>query len=238
MIKYCDKTVFNSNCEGIVNTVNCVGAMGTGLALEFALRYPNMEKQYEKDCMDKKVKTGEIITYKENDVLIINFPTKYHWKYPSQIRWISDGLDFLVKHYKEWNIKSIAIPPLGCTNGGLDYVNQVKPLIESKLKNLEIDVCLCVDPGYAEGKEKEMLDAFNNSDVEAMCIMLDIKRREKKALQQKENITRFFMIKSMESIGIKTYTKLFNYFYNNGKAFKPFPKKESLFDNNKEENIK
>jgi len=231
MIKYLNKTVFNSGCEGIVNTVNCVGAMGAGLALEFSLRYPKMEKQYEQDCANKKVKTGEIITYKEDDVLIINFPTKYHWKYPSQIKWISDGLDYLVEHYKEWNIKSIAIPPLGCSNGGLDYVNQVKPLIESKLNNLDIDVCLCVDPGYAEGKEKEMLDAFNKSDVEIMCDKLKIKGKAKMALQNRKNIARFYMIKALDDVGITTYSKIFQYFYNDGKPFESIDKYtiQSLF---------
>ena len=229
MIKYLNKTVFNSECDGIVNTVNCVGAMGAGLALEFALRYPTMEKQYEEDCATKKVKTGEIITYKEKDVLIINFPTKFHWKYPSQIKWISDGLDYLVEHYREWNIKSIAIPPLGCNNGGLDYEKQVKPLIESKLKNLDIDVCLCVDPGYAEGKEKEMLDSFNDSNKEALCEYLKIKGKARMSLIEKKDITRFFMIKTLDNVGITTYSKIFDYFYNNGKPFRALPKQQSLF---------
>ena len=164
MIRLLNKTVFNSNCEGLVNTVNCVGAMGAGLALEFALRYPEVEKQYEKDCNNKKVKIGEIITYKTDDCLVINFPTKFHWKYPSELKWIAEGLDYMVMHYNEWNIKSIAIPPLGCSNGGLDFKTQVLPLIEDKLKNVDIDIYVCVDPGIAEGKEKEMLDAFNESD--------------------------------------------------------------------------
>lgn len=230
MIRYLNKTVFNSNCEGLVNTVNCVGAMGAGLALEFALRYPNVEIQYEEDCKNKKVKTGEILVYKEKDCLVINFPTKFHWKYPSEIKWISEGLDYMVKHYKDWNIKSIAIPPLGCSNGGLNFEKQVKPLIESKLKDIDLDVCICVDPGVAEGKEKEMLDAFNESDVSSMCDYLKIKGKARIGLENKSYLERFYMIKSLADVGMTTYSKIFNYFYNDGKPFKKVVEPQTLFD--------
>lgn len=229
MIKYLNKTVFNSNCDGLVNTINCVGAMGAGLALEFALRYPDVEKQYEEDCKNKKVRIGEIITYKTKDCLVINFPTKFHWKYPSKLKWIADGLDYMAVHYKEWNVKSIAIPPLGCNNGGLDFKNKVLPLIEEKLKNVEIDVYVCVDSGIAEGKEKEMLDAFNESNKEAMCNYLKIKGKAKTSLLAKYYIDRFYMIKTLEDVGITTYSKIFNYFYNGGKSFKE-TKQQTLFD--------
>ena len=214
MIEYLNKTVFNSDCDGIVNTVNCVGVMGAGLALEFALRYPDLKKQYELDCKDKKVKIGEIISYKVCDKVVLNFPTKIHWKFPSKLEWIEEGLDFIVENYKKWNIKSIAIPPLGCNNGGLDYIRQVKPLIENKLKDLEIRVCLCQDPGIAEGKEKDMVDSFNSSNVEELCGRLKIKGKARTSLLKFGNVSRFYEIKNIENVGIATYEKLFNYFYN------------------------
>jgi len=214
VIKYLNKTVFNSKCEGLVNTVNCIGVMGAGLALEFALRYPGIEEKYEDDCKKRKVRIGTILTYKTDDVLIINFPTKFHWKNPSKIEWIASGLDYLKEHYKEWNIKSIAIPPLGCNNGGLDFTNQVKPLIEKKLKDIEIDVCICTDPGYPEGIEKEMVDAYNESDKEALCDSLKIKGNARAGIISSKKIARFFSIKSIENVGITTYKKIFEYFYN------------------------
>lgn len=213
MIRYLKKTVFNSGCDGLVNTVNCMGVMGAGIALEFALRYPKMAIKYEDDCADKLVKIGEILTYKEDDALIINFPTKYHWKYPSQLSWIEKGLDYLKGHYKEWNIKSIAIPPLGCSNGGLDFCD-VNALIVNKLNDIDLDVCVCVDPGYPEGKELEMVNAFNNSNKELLCLELGIKGRAKTSLIESSNIDRFYKIKELENVGIASYEKLFRYFYN------------------------
>ncbi|MCH5171829.1 MAG: macro domain-containing protein [Erysipelotrichales bacterium] len=229
MVTFLNKTVFNSGCEGIVNTINCVGSMGNGLALEFALRYPEMEEQYKADCFAKKVKTGEILTYKTEDVLIINFPTKFHWKYPSQLKWIADGLDYMRNHYKEWNVKSIAIPPLGCSNGGLDFEKQIKPLIESKLNDLDIDIFVCIDPGYAEGKEKEMLDAFKLSDCEMLCNKLRINSKACAGLMNCNNITRFYMIRTINDVGAVTYKKLFDYFYNGGKPIKKESDQISLF---------
>ena len=212
MIKFLNKTVFNSGCDGIVNTVNCIGVMGAGIALEFALRYPKMAIQYQDDCKEKKVKIGQILTYPEEDVLIINFPTKFHWKYPSQLNWIARGLDYLRDHYIEWRIKSIAVPPLGCSNGGLDF-NDVKELIVDKLKDIDLDVYICIDPGYPEGKELQMVEAFNQTDKQALCDQLVIKGKARLALIESKTIDRFFKIKELENVGITTYEKLFNYFY-------------------------
>ena len=219
MIKYLNKTVFNSKCDGLVNTVNCIGVMGAGLALEFALRYPEVEKKYEDDCKKRKVRIGTILTYKIDDVLVINFPTKFHWKNPSKIEWIASGLDYLKEHYKEWNIKSIAIPPLGCNNGGLDF-NQVKPLIEQKLKDIDIDVCICTDPGYPEGIEKEMVDAYNESDKEEICDLLKIKGNARTGIISNNKIERFYSIKSIEDVGMVTYKKIFDLFYKDRKPLK------------------
>ena len=228
MIKYLNKTVFNSNCEALVNTVNCLGVMGAGLALEFALRYPEIEKQYIVDCEEKKVKTGEIIIYKTKDILVINFPTKYHWKYPSKIEWIESGLEYMKLHYKEWGVKSIAIPPLGCNNGGLNFDKQVRPLIEKILCNIELDVYICLDPGYAEGKEKEMVDAFNKCDKEFLCEELKIKGKARLTIIDTKIINRFYIIKELEGVGITSYKKIFDYFYNNKKYNSS--KQLSLFD--------
>lgn len=219
MIKYVDKSVFNSGCEYIINTVNCVGVMGAGLAQEFALRYPNMFKQYEIDCKNKIIKTGILTLYKGENINIINFPTKYHWKYPSKVEWIASGLDYLVKNYKNWNINSLAIPPLGCGKGNLDFENDVRPLIESKLSNLDIDIYVCLDSRNAEGKEKEMLDNLKNSNIYELCSRLKLSKKVCNSLLDNLASThRFYEIQSFEGIGKSTYEKLFNYFYNNGKS--------------------
>ena len=120
MIKVTDSTVFNTNADCIVNTINCVGVMGRGIALEFALRYPELENQYIEQCQNKQIHTGKVYFYEIDGQKIINFPTKFHFKYPSEIEWIEQGLKYFVDNYEGWNIKSIAFPLLGASNGGLD----------------------------------------------------------------------------------------------------------------------
>ncbi len=132
--------IFESPADTLVNTVNCVGIMGKGIAQEFKKRYPNMFKEYEQKCAMHKVQVGEPYHYK--DILgesIVNFPTKKHWRSASRLKDIVNGLDFFIEHYETWGIQSIAFPPLGCGNGGLDWVD-VGPLMYQKLSNLDIPI--------------------------------------------------------------------------------------------------
>ena len=121
-IKFIQGNIFNSKLNTIVNTVNCVGVMGKGIALVFKLRYPNMFEQYQKYCKSKLIGIGKLWLYKgEQDVpWVLNFPTKFHWKYPSKIEYLEKGLQKFVDTYKEKGITSIAFPLLGTNNGGLD----------------------------------------------------------------------------------------------------------------------
>ena len=206
-------TVFNSNCDAIVNTVNCRGVMGAGLALEFKLRYPDMFEQYVKDCSNGSVKIGELKTYDAENVLIVNFPTKDHWREPSELWYIEKGLDYLVKHYKEWGIKSIAMPPLGCSNGHLDY-NIVRKMIITKLNDVDLDIMLCIDDKEPQGKEKEMVDLFHSCDLRFVCDYLEIKPKQKQTLLDNCNkIKRFYEIFALQGVGEETYKKLHRVFY-------------------------
>lgn len=140
MIKFLIGDMFQSEAETIVNTVNCVGIMGKGVAAEFKKRYPKMFTDYSARCAAKQVKLGNPYLYK--DVLgasILNFPTKDHWRSPSRLEDIEHGLDFFVRHYAAWGITSIAFPPLGCGNGGLEW-SEVGPLIYGKLYQLPINI--------------------------------------------------------------------------------------------------
>lgn len=127
--------ILNSHCHALVNTVNCVGVMGKGLALAFAKQYPDMLFDYKRKCRTKQVRPGVPYVYHVSpNQMIINFPTKDHWRRPSQIRWIEQGLKILRGCLREWGVKSIAIPALGCQNGGLNW-KDVKPLIEKAMKD-------------------------------------------------------------------------------------------------------
>lgn len=132
--------LFNSNCKTLVNTVNCVGIMGKGVALDFKNRYPQMYKEYVTLCRDKKVKPG--VPYYYSDlcgVSIINFPTKDHWRSPSKLSYIVNGLKWFRKNYIELGIESVAFPPLGCGNGGLPWTI-VGPIIFFMLHDLPIKI--------------------------------------------------------------------------------------------------
>ena len=132
--------LFTSRAQTLVNTVNCVGVMGKGIALGFKQRFPKMFDDYEARCRRKELRLGEPYLYK-GDTLpwILNFPTKDHWRGLSRISDISRGLEFLGAHYKKWGITSIAVPPLGCGNGQLDWT-VVGPTLFRHLSKLEIPV--------------------------------------------------------------------------------------------------
>jgi O-acetyl-ADP-ribose deacetylase (regulator of RNase III)/uncharacterized protein YwgA len=132
--------LFASRAQTLVNTVNCVGVMGKGVALEFKKRWPAMFEDYQRRCERKQVRLGEPYLYRDAaGTSIVNFPTKDHWRSPSRIADIERGLDYLVDHVRDWRIASLALPPLGCGNGGLEW-SEVGPLIYRKLHNLPIDV--------------------------------------------------------------------------------------------------
>lgn len=139
MFKYVTGNLLESSAYALVNTVNCEGYMGKGIAYQFKLRYPDMDKAYSKECKSGKMKTGKMFVYPAESKLIVNFPTKNKWRAKSKIEYIESGLDDLVQVIKDWNIKSIAIPPLGSGNGGLEW-SEVKALIEKKLMRLANDI--------------------------------------------------------------------------------------------------
>lgn len=145
MNKLIDKAgdMFSTNSDAIVNTVNCVGVMGKGVALEFKRKWPENYKFYKRACDKRELRPGKVLTFDRGGIFeseppryLINFPTKDHWRAKSKIEYIESGLDALVIEIKKLSIKSIALPPLGCGNGGLDW-KIVKPLIINKLSVLD-----------------------------------------------------------------------------------------------------
>lgn len=130
--------------EALVNTVNCVGVMGKGIALQFKQAYPEMFTEYQKACRKDEVRPGKmhVVETKSlfNPKFIINFPTKRHWKNRSRMKDIESGLVDLINVVKRLEIKSIAVPPLGCGNGGLKW-SDVRPKIElafEQIPNVEV----------------------------------------------------------------------------------------------------
>ncbi|MBI4329821.1 MAG: macro domain-containing protein [Chloroflexi bacterium] len=132
--------LFESQAQTIVNTVNCVGVMGKGVALEFKKRFPDMYEDYVGRCNAKQVKLGRPYLYQRPlTPWILNFPTKDHWRSVSRLQDIVKGLRYLKAHYKEWGITSLAVPPLGCGHGQLEW-RVVGPTLYRHLKELDIPV--------------------------------------------------------------------------------------------------
>ena len=141
MIYFKQTNLLQSDAEALVNTVNIVGIMGKGIALQFRETFDLNFKLYQKACKAGEVKIGKMFTTETGQLTgtkyIINFPTKTNWRSNTKLEYISAGLDDLVKVIREKDISSIALPPLGCGNGGLDW-KDVRPLIEAKLLPLSL----------------------------------------------------------------------------------------------------
>ncbi|QHT59336.1 macro domain-containing protein [Paenibacillus lycopersici] len=132
MIIYTTGDLLKSSAEALVNTVNCEGYMGKGIAYQFKLKFPENNKDYVKACKTGELQIGKLHHYKEDGKIIVNFPTKDKWRTKSKMEYVEKGLDELAPLIEKLGIRSIAIPPLGSGNGGLVW-SEVKTLIEKKL---------------------------------------------------------------------------------------------------------
>lgn len=144
--------LLESDAQTLVNTVNCVGVMGKGIALDFKRAFPAMFEDYVERCAAGEVRLGEPYLWRPVDVqprtsdpvpasgpCVLNFPTKGHWRSRSRLSDITDGLDWLEAHREGWGIESLAVPALGCQNGGLRW-DDVQPLLVERLGRLGIPV--------------------------------------------------------------------------------------------------
>ena len=140
MITFTQGNLLEAEVEAVVNTVNTVGIMGKGIALMFKERFPKNFDAYARACDLGEVRVGEMYVTESSALFgpkwIINFPTKTHWRVKTKIEWVKDGLDDLTRVIREKGIRSIAVPPLGCGNGGLDW-RDVRPLIIAAFEKIE-----------------------------------------------------------------------------------------------------
>lgn len=158
MIKYTQGNLLEAPAEALVNTVNTVGVMGKGIALMFKEKFPENMKAYAKACKAKEVITGKMFVTQTGEELprwIINFPTKQHWRAKSKMEWIEEGLIDLKQFIVDNKVNSIAIPPLGAGNGGLNW-HEVKPKIESALGDIQNIEILIYEPSVSyQNKPKQ-----------------------------------------------------------------------------------
>ena len=153
MIIYKNGNLLEEPAEALVNAVNTVGVMGKGIALQFKQRFPKNMQEYAQACKAREVVVGKMFVTETGELLgprwLVNFPTKQHWRNPSKIEWLIEGLVDLRRFIVANNVNSIAIPALGVGNGGLDW-ELVKAQIESALGDLERVEILVFEPlGYS-----------------------------------------------------------------------------------------
>jgi O-acetyl-ADP-ribose deacetylase (regulator of RNase III) len=208
MIKYITGDILESNAQALVNTVNTVGVMGKGIALQFKKAFPNNFKAYKEACKREEIAVGKLyVTLDKNikagEKIIINFPTKKDWKNPSEYSYIESGLDNLLKVIQTYQIKSIAIPPLGAGNGGLAW-EKVKKIIEQKLGHLDIDIFV-YEP-TSEIKEHLKKERVRLTDARALLLYMLydlVKNGEYVSEFSSEKICYF-----LQKFGAKKYFKL------------------------------
>ena len=144
MITYVTGNLMESPAVALVNTVNTVGVMGKGIALQFKNAFPHNFEVYREACKNKELAIGKILAVKDRDLLwgeklILDFPTKTDWRLPSEYEYIESGLVALREYVIIHQVESLAIPPLGCGNGGLDWL-KVKPMIADAMEGIELPI--------------------------------------------------------------------------------------------------
>lgn len=216
--------IFTSNCQTIVNTVNCVGVMGAGIALECRLRYPAMYQQYADLCNDNKIDIGTLWIYKSTDRWILNFPTKKHWKYPTKEEYLHAGLQKFMTTFETRGIESVAFPLLGAQNGGLSP-DRAMEIMESYLQNCPIRVeiyqydPMALDDLFDKFKERMLtleLDTLKN----VTGLRSDYIERIRDALQN-PNMRQLNQLAQVNGIGDKTLEKAFAFVRNEANGSVP-----------------
>lgn len=226
-IRYQKGNIFDSNTHVIVNTVNCEGFMGKGLALAFKQRYPEMFPVYQQECKTGKLRIGHPTLYQCSTPWILNFPTKNFWRPPSKLEYLEKGLKYFVANYKKVGIKSIAFPKLGAQNGKLSW-DEVGPLMAKYLSQVDIDVYIYIAEGdkeyyYDQGVEHAAKESIWQHFNELALVEKRLKEevhlnaRDAKRVMEKRMIAEFTSLTDIESIEkiakvslkrIKDYIKL------------------------------
>lgn len=180
MIEYKTGDILQADAEALVNTVNCVGIMGRGVALQFKNTFPENFKAYAAACNRDELQPGRMFVFETgwmtDPKYIINFPTKRHWRGKSRIEDIDSGLRDLVKQIRERRIQSIAIPPLGSGLGGLDWA-QVRPRIEAAMRDLEGVRVTVYEPLAVPGPQPEKRAGKVPAMTEGRAALVGLMRR-------------------------------------------------------------
>lgn len=206
--------IFRTAHQTIVNTVNCFGIMGAGLALECKYRYPEMYIRYQEICTKKLLDIGKLYLFKTNQKWILNFPTKHHWKYETKPEYLEKGLQKFIETYKEKEITSVAFPLLGAQNGGLTK-EQSFNLLEKYLINIEIPVEIYqFDADAADDLFENFSSAFqnqSNKELKKISLLKEDKIKKIKEILEYQELKNMGQLATFKGIGETTIQKCFDF---------------------------
>lgn len=220
--------IFTSRCQTLVNTVNCHGVMGAGIALEFKLRYPRMFTEYEDRCRDGEMRIGSLWLYNpdaesqasgpsrrpEGEKWVLNFPTKKHWRHPSRIEYLDRGLEAFLRSYRDMGITSIAFPLLGATNGGIPEEESLE-IMKRHLDRCEIPVEIYrYDPRARDdlyGRFKEALESKSDDEVSRESGLRRHSVAQIREAVRREDINSLSRLAAVKGIGGRTLERSFGY---------------------------
>jgi O-acetyl-ADP-ribose deacetylase (regulator of RNase III) len=186
MIHFTTGNILDSKADAIVNTVNCEGYMGKGIAYQFKLKYPENNKEYVKQCNSGNFSIGSILAFHESGKLILNFPTKDQWRRMSEYDFIHKGMKTFIGDLPSYGVKSVAFPPLGCGNGGLVW-RKVKEILVEELTPFQDNYeFILYEPSANVGiiENKKNLPKLNASHLILMQLKLGLKKFNKTRLQK------------------------------------------------------
>ncbi len=193
LIKFEKGDMFKSDADCLINTVNCEGYMGKGIAYQFKLQFPENNISYVKACKSGELRIGTIHYFVEKGITIINFPTKDKWRESSKLKYIEVGLDVFLNVLPSLRVKTIAIPPLGCGNGGLEWA-EVKELILKKIVAIEENYTFLIyEPSKGYKQKAKKAPKLSASSLVLMKIKMNLKYCSKLRLQKTAYLMDLFM---------------------------------------------
>ena len=213
-IKVLKGNIFTSQCQTLVNPVNCQGVMGAGIALEYKLRFPEMYARYVELCERKLLDIGLLWLYRQSSCWVLNFPTKRNWKHPSNYNYLKQGLQKFVDTYQAKGITSIAFPLLGADKGGLDVLK-----VEQLMCDMLMPISQVVDIEiyhYDSKAQDDLFDhlctLFNRHSIVELAALTGVTQSRLNTLDATIASGRIYQVNQLAKtpgIGIKTLEKVF-----------------------------
>ena len=204
--------IFTTQCQTLVNTVNCVGVMGAGIALECRLRYPEMYDRYAAICENGQLDIGKLWLFKATDRLVLNFPTKKDWKFPSKPAYLHAGLKKFRETYEARGIQSIAFPVLGASKGGLPEDASLD-IMHTHLDDLPLSIEIYrYDPSAEDDLYMETRDWLVSQDIGELVSITGIKKNYLQLVvdaMKQNQVCQLNQLIQLPGIGLKTLEKVF-----------------------------